>query len=152
MLGSRFSTCLRLAAVLALSSLALSSLAGAETKFLQDDSPERAKWRALRDASGRANATPQIPAPAPAVPDKEKSALESARDSFTVAPGYDSSSGAGGVKAGMDIPVTLGGGDAKNATRKADKRAEPMKVHVRPEGTVDTKGGGSGGVGLTLPF
>ena len=152
MLGSRISACLRLVAALALCSLALPSLVGAETKFLKDESPERAKWRALRDSSGRANATPQAPAPAAAVPAREKGVLESARDSLTVAPGYESSSGSGGVKAGMDIPVTLGGGDAKNATRKTGKESEPLKVHVRPEGAVDTKGGGSGGVGLTLPF
>ncbi len=154
MLGSRLSACLRLGAVLALSSLTLSSLAGAETKFLKDDNPERAKWRALRDSSGRANATPQTPAapPAAAAPARDKGVLESAKDSFTVAPGYESSSGSGGVKAGMDIPVTLGGGDAKNATKKTDKRSEPLKVHVRPEGAVDTKGGGTGGVGITLPF
>lgn len=152
MLGSRLSACLRRAAVLALYSLALCSLAGAETKFLKDDTPERAKWRALREVSDQANATPVATPPKAAAPDKEKGILQSAKESLTVTPSYGSATGAGGLSAGMDIPVTIGGGQDKNATKKTAKTSDPLKVHVRPEGAVDTKGGGTGGVGITLPF
>ena len=120
-----------------------------ETLFLKDDTPEQAKWRALRKASEEGGAIAPT-APKKAAPPKEKSTLEAAKDSFTVRPRYDSSAAAGGLKAGMDIPVSIGGNeDSKNTTRKAE---EPVKMHVRPEGSVDTKGGAAGGVGLSLPF
>lgn len=130
--------------------LVLPALARADTKFLKDENPEQAKWRALRQASQTGNATPETPKKR-AAPAREKGTLEAAKDSLSVSPSYNSASMSGGVKAGMDIPVTIGGGP-DNATKKTGSPSQPVKVHIRPEGSVDTKGGGGGGVGVTLPF
>ncbi len=132
--------------------MALPTLARGEVKYLQDNDPERAKWRALRQNSTRANATAQNVQKTS--PPQEKGTWDSAKDSLSVTPRYDSSSMSGGVSAGMNIPVTLGGTDqTPNATKKVTKPADPVKMNIRPEGTIDSKGKGSGGgVGITVPF